>query len=40
MVYCVKLSGDNLWHCLNKIESVGFRKYSYYDYLAKKVLSQ
>jgi len=38
--YCVKLNGEDLSGYLNKIESVGLRKYPYYHYLTKKVTSQ
>ena len=39
-VYCVKLSGEGVSRYSNKIESVGLRKCSYYDYMTKKVMSQ
>jgi len=39
MAYCVKLSED-LSRYWNKIELVGLRKYPYYHYLTKKVMSQ
>ena len=38
--YCVQLSGEDLLHYSNKIQSVGFRKCSYYRYLTMKVISQ
>jgi len=38
--HCVKLTGEDLSFCSNKIESVGLRKYPSYHYLSKKVTSQ
>jgi len=38
--YGVKLSGEDLSHYWNKIESVGLRKCPYYRYLTKKVTAQ
>jgi len=38
--YCVKLSNEDLRRYSNKIESVGLRKYTYYHYLTKKMMSQ
>jgi len=38
--YYVELSGEDLFHYSNKIESVGLRKCSYYRYLTKKVMSR
>jgi len=38
--YCVKFSGEDLLRYSNKIESVRLRKYPYYHYLTKKVMSQ
>jgi len=40
MVCCVKLSGEDLSHYSNKIESVDLRKCLYYHYLTEKVISQ
>ena len=33
--YCVKLGGEDLSRCSNKIQSVGLRKCLYYQYLTK-----
>jgi len=38
--YCVKLSGEDLLRYPNKVESVDVRKWPYYKYLIKKLLSQ
>jgi len=38
--YCAYLSGEDLSHYSNKIESVGLRKCPYYRYLTKKVMSE
>jgi len=40
MVYCVKLSGEDLSRYSNEIESVRFKNSPYYHYLTKKVTSQ
>ena len=40
MAYCVKLSGEDLLHYSNKIESVGLRKCLCYHYITKIVVSQ
>jgi len=40
MAYCVKLTGEDMSRYSNKIESDGLRKYPYYHYHAKKVMSQ
>jgi len=40
MAYSVKLSGEDLSRCSNKIESVGLRKCPHHQYLTKKLMSQ
>jgi len=37
-VYCVKLGGEDVVRCSNKIESVELRKCPNYDYLTTKVM--
>jgi len=37
--YCLKLSGEGLSRYKNKIESAGLKKYPYYHYFTKKVMS-
>jgi len=38
--YCVKLSGEELSHYSNKIESVDLRKCLCHPYITKKTMSQ
>jgi len=38
--YCVKLRGEDLLRCSNKIESVGLRKCPYNHYFTENVVSQ
>jgi len=40
MAHHVKLRGEDMSRHFNKTESVGSRKYPYYHYLTKKVMSQ
>jgi len=40
MAYCVKLSGEDLSHYSNKIESVDLRKCPCHHYITKKTMSQ
>jgi len=38
--YCVKLSGEDVWHYSNKIESVALIKCQYYYYFTKNLMLQ